>query len=442
MQRRRQQRRAQRTRRRRRPNVTSADRSRTSSAKNTRCARRTLTQAGFRRRRSLRQPRARITARSSRRRRLPAQVPQGIDRHAHAVGVRRGSRHGGHDAGRCSARRSRLRIRRRAIATTRRRPARAAKSSERDPAGRHHARPGSAVMLIVNGTAAAVACASALRILGIDPALRTTGYGVDRTRNGRVRLVEAGVVAPRVDAHARASGCASSTPASPKSSPQTQPELVVIEELYTTYRNPRDGGPDGARARRALLGGGAGRRRGPYLGHARVKRALVGSGSARKDAGQRDGHAACCGLRARPKPTTFPTRWRSRWRSSTSATNLALTVARCSLASPVRWSSAAPNARSSRPAGSVTRSFFRRASRRRFPATPGDARHARDLLRRSTSTATAAALRITALPTRSSASSSRRCLPSHRSVRARRRAPSRSRCRRSPARSTAATTPS
>ena len=63
---------------------------------------------------------------------------------------------------------------------------------------------------------------------------------------------------------------------------QTQPSLVVIEELYSTYKNPRT----------ALLMGHA---RGVLclasaqsgiavhtLGHARVKRALVGSGSARK----------------------------------------------------------------------------------------------------------------------------------------------------------------
>ena len=37
----------------------------------------------------------------------------------------------------------------------------------------------------------------AVRILGVDPALRTTGYGAIERRNGRVHLVEAGVVVPR-----------------------------------------------------------------------------------------------------------------------------------------------------------------------------------------------------------------------------------------------------
>ena len=38
-----------------------------------------------------------------------------------------------------------------------------------------------------------------IRILGIDPALRTTGYGVVERRGRALALVEAGVVAPRVD---------------------------------------------------------------------------------------------------------------------------------------------------------------------------------------------------------------------------------------------------
>jgi crossover junction endodeoxyribonuclease RuvC len=121
-----------------------------------------------------------------------------------------------------------------------------------------------------------------LRILGIDPALRTTGYGVIERRGGRVHLIEAGVVVPSAKAsleqrlrelHAGIGEVIA----------QTEPTLVVIEELYTTHTNPRS----------ALLMGHA---RGVLclasaqagivvhtLGHAHVKRALVGSGSARKE---------------------------------------------------------------------------------------------------------------------------------------------------------------
>ncbi len=42
-----------------------------------------------------------------------------------------------------------------------------------------------------------------LRILGIDPALRTTGYGAIERCNGRVRLIEAGVVVPQRTWNAR-----------------------------------------------------------------------------------------------------------------------------------------------------------------------------------------------------------------------------------------------
>ncbi len=139
-----------------------------------------------------------------------------------------------------------------------------------------------------------------MRILGIDPALRTTGYGViDRTARG-VRLVEAGIVTPRVDAtleerlrelHAGISDVIA----------QTHPELVVIEELYTKYKHP----PTAllmAHARGVLCLASAQAGIAVHtLGHSRVKRALVGSGSARKEqvgAMVRQ----LLGLRAAPRP--------------------------------------------------------------------------------------------------------------------------------------------
>lgn len=64
---------------------------------------------------------------------------------------------------------------------------------------------------------------------------------------------------------------------------QTQPGMVVIEELYTTYRNPRAALLMGhARGVLCLASAQAGIAV-HSLGHARVKRALVGSGSARKE---------------------------------------------------------------------------------------------------------------------------------------------------------------
>ncbi|HTU80641.1 MAG TPA: crossover junction endodeoxyribonuclease RuvC [Candidatus Acidoferrales bacterium] len=139
-----------------------------------------------------------------------------------------------------------------------------------------------------------------MRILGIDPALRTTGYGViERTSRG-VRLIEAGIVSPRAGAaleerlrelHAGISDVIA----------QTNPELVVIEELYTTYKNPSTAilmaHARGVLCLASAQAGIAVR----TLGHARVKRALVGSGSARKEqvgAMVRQ----LLGLRAAPRP--------------------------------------------------------------------------------------------------------------------------------------------
>ena len=137
-------------------------------------------------------------------------------------------------------------------------------------------------------------------ILGIDPALRTTGYGVIDATARRVRLVEAGIVTPRTDAtleerlrelHAGISEVIA----------QTSPELVVIEELYTKYKNPSTAilmaHARGVLCLASAQAGIAVR----TLGHARVKRALVGSGAARKEQ-----VAAMVrqllGLRAMPRP--------------------------------------------------------------------------------------------------------------------------------------------
>lgn len=121
-----------------------------------------------------------------------------------------------------------------------------------------------------------------MRILGIDPALRTTGYGVVEGNRSRVRLVEAGTVAPQVRAsledrlselHAGIREVIA----------QTNPEAVVIEELYTAYRNPLTAILM-AHARGVLCLAAAQAGLAVHtLGHAHVKRALVGSGGARKE---------------------------------------------------------------------------------------------------------------------------------------------------------------
>ncbi len=121
-----------------------------------------------------------------------------------------------------------------------------------------------------------------MRILGIDPALRVTGYGAIEERSGRSTLIEAGVIAPNVrlrleerlrELHAATCEVIAAT----------RPDAIVIEELYTTYKNPVTAILMG-HARGVLCLAGAQSGLPVYtLGHSHVKRALTGSGSARKD---------------------------------------------------------------------------------------------------------------------------------------------------------------
>lgn len=112
--------------------------------------------------------------------------------------------------------------------------------------------------------------------------MRTTGYGAIERRNGRVQLIEAGVVVPRAAGTLEERLCELHAGICDVIA-QTEPQLVVIEELYTTHKNPRAALLMGhARGVLCLASAQAGVAV-HTLGHARVKRALVGSGSARKE---------------------------------------------------------------------------------------------------------------------------------------------------------------
>ncbi len=120
-----------------------------------------------------------------------------------------------------------------------------------------------------------------MRILGIDPALRVTGYGVIECNGSHARLIEAGVVAPKTRA-ALETRLAQLHAAMTEIIAQTRPDAVVIEALYATYKSPATAILMGhARGVLALASAQAGV---PVhtLDHTRVKRTLVGSGSARK----------------------------------------------------------------------------------------------------------------------------------------------------------------
>lgn len=120
-----------------------------------------------------------------------------------------------------------------------------------------------------------------MRVLGVDPALRVTGYGALDVQGGRMQLVEAGVVTPNVHAtleirlqvlHEDLCRLLQSL----------RPDVVVIEEIYSTYRNPKTAILMGhARGVMCLASAQVGVAV-TTLGHSHVKRALVGSGSASK----------------------------------------------------------------------------------------------------------------------------------------------------------------
>jgi crossover junction endodeoxyribonuclease RuvC len=118
-------------------------------------------------------------------------------------------------------------------------------------------------------------------ILGIDPGLRTTGYGAIEVAPGVLRLVEGGVVQP--------------DPSRPLEQRLVQlhdgivevlravrPACVVIEELWTDYAHPQTAVLMGHARGVIALAAGAHGVAVHALAHAMVKRALAGSGAARK----------------------------------------------------------------------------------------------------------------------------------------------------------------
>ncbi|MGH7727379.1 MAG: crossover junction endodeoxyribonuclease RuvC [Vulcanimicrobiaceae bacterium] len=121
-----------------------------------------------------------------------------------------------------------------------------------------------------------------MRILGIDPGLRITGYGAIAIDGERARLIEAGILVP--DERAPLERRLGTLYAEARALIGTlEPEIVVIEQLWSSYRHPATavlmGHARGVLCLAAHEGGVAVR----DLGHALVKRALTGSGAARKE---------------------------------------------------------------------------------------------------------------------------------------------------------------
>jgi len=119
------------------------------------------------------------------------------------------------------------------------------------------------------------------RILGVDPGLRTTGYGLVACDGSRLRVIEAGVVQPdpALPLERRLAQLHDAMNAIVRG---LQPDCMVIEELWTSYKHPPTAVLMGhARGVIALAAGSSGIAV-HHLAHTVVKRALAGSGAARK----------------------------------------------------------------------------------------------------------------------------------------------------------------
>jgi crossover junction endodeoxyribonuclease RuvC len=120
------------------------------------------------------------------------------------------------------------------------------------------------------------------RILGVDPGLRVTGYGAIELGAHDARLIEAGVIVPDPgDPLERRLGALYDELRAVVLA--TQPDVMVIEELWTAYRNPTTAVLMGHARGVLCLAAHALGVRVRHLGHSHVKRVLVGSGAARKD---------------------------------------------------------------------------------------------------------------------------------------------------------------
>jgi crossover junction endodeoxyribonuclease RuvC len=139
-----------------------------------------------------------------------------------------------------------------------------------------------------------------MRILGVDPGLQITGYGLIDADGDEVTIVEAGVVRTdrRQAMERRLAEIAAEIEAIVR---QFEPEAVAIEELYSHYGHPKTAIIMGhARGIVFLKAAEAGLTVHPYAS-TRIKKSLTGNGRAPKRQMQRM-IASSLGLDAPPEP--------------------------------------------------------------------------------------------------------------------------------------------
>ena len=139
-----------------------------------------------------------------------------------------------------------------------------------------------------------------MRVVGIDPGLNTTGYGVVDGADGALALVEAGMVtSSRRDPMSERIRCLHADIGDVLR--ETEPDVLAIENLYAHYKHPRTAILMGHARGVVLLA--AAQFGVPVAGYAAtmIKRSLTGTGHASKRQVQRMVQAAL-GLAEPPEP--------------------------------------------------------------------------------------------------------------------------------------------
>ena len=140
-----------------------------------------------------------------------------------------------------------------------------------------------------------------MNILGVDPGLHSTGYGVIRVSGSRIALLEGGTIQSGPSSVALEERLASLYDGVNEVLSEHRPEALSLEEVYSHYAHPATAVIMGhARGVICLAAARAGV---PVFSYAstRVKQCLAGSGRAAKDQVQRAIQARL-GLSEAPEP--------------------------------------------------------------------------------------------------------------------------------------------
>jgi crossover junction endodeoxyribonuclease RuvC len=121
-----------------------------------------------------------------------------------------------------------------------------------------------------------------MRVLGVDPGLRTTGYGIVDAAGGTYRLIEGGVLRPKTTLSLEAR-LAQLYAAMLEVVRATRPDCMVVEELWSAPKHPPTAVLMGHARGVLVLAAGQCDVALQELSHVTVKRALTGNGAARKE---------------------------------------------------------------------------------------------------------------------------------------------------------------